>query len=141
MATYLKERANVNSLFGTYSIAENSTILNTDNLNKDSITDYILRGKDGLQRKIMTSDTTLEALSDPQKFLERKAADLNKILLEVEAVFEKQYVSELRRGLSHAETKKNTVAEVDRQLDKKLRNHKEDFPEELCKRLVKKLTG
>lgn len=141
MARYLKERINVNSLFGTYSVLADSDTLNTDGINNDSITDYILRGKDGLQRKIMTSDRTLEALSDPKGFLINKVTDLNKILLEIETTFEKQYVSELRRGLSHAETKKNTVAEVDRQLDKKLRNHKEDFPEELCKRLVKKLTG
>ena len=141
MAQFMPARLNVNSLFGTYNVAGDTGNITLHPNNDDPMADFILRGKDGLQKKILHSDRTITALNDPITFLRRKREDLNAIALSISNQFAIIYSNELKRGLSHEQTKKNTVEEVDRRLDKLLKNHKEDFPDELTKRIIRKLTG
>lgn len=143
MNPYLAQRTNVNSLFGTYSIAQDSTTATFDNpaQTNQQIFDYILRGKDGIQNKIVSSDRTIEALTNPIPFITRKRADLVRISNELEDTFKRVYAKEINRGLSHEETKKNVTVEVDRIFDREMKNHHEDFPNDLVSRIVKKLTA
>jgi iron-sulfur cluster repair protein YtfE (RIC family) len=141
---YLPGRANVNSLFGTYTVARNTGIITPDDVDVygNSTLDYIMRGKDGLQKKIINSNKTIEAITNPTTHLDQKAADLQtNVLDKINADFDRIYKNEIKRGLSLEKTKKNTVEEVDRLLTKYLRYHEENFPIDLTKRVVKKLVG
>lgn len=141
--TYLKERKEVNSLFGTYTINVNETNVKFDNDDKfkTATYDFILRGKEGLQRRMIKADRTVEALANPIKFLGDKRQDLYNIANDLEDSFEKTYKRELQRGLSHEKTKQNVQEEIDKLAVKKLKMHNEDYPEDLVKRVIRKLTA
>lgn len=140
---YLKPRANINSLFGQYSIAQNNTDITFDNPNTtdNNIYDFVLRGKDGLQKKIVDTNKSIQALTAPTDWLTAKRADLTRIANELEAEFERVFTRQLKRNIPVREMRENTKKEVDTLYDKLLKLHHEDFPQEMLSKVVKKLTG
>lgn len=138
---FLNQRDNVNSLFGTYSIAQNQNTITYDNNDRtnESMYDYILRGKDGLQKKIMDTNKTLQSINEPDTYLTAKRADLNRIAVLLEGEFNTVFQRQLKRNIPLKEVRENTKKEVDLLYDRLMKLHMEDYPPENNQRILKKL--
>lgn len=141
------EKRKINSLFGPlvgtkaspeYKFSEeegDKTIID------NSIKDYVLRGKRGLQSKIVNADKVIGAMTNPTGYLNAKYNSLESMVTSLENRFKEVYERESKRGISQDEVKKNVSAEINRLMDKEIKIHNEDFPHDLVSRAVRKLTG
>ena len=134
------QRLAVNSLFGLYDVAANTNDI-TLTAPDAPMYDYILRGKDGIQNKILHSDRTLEALMEPVTHLDKIRNNLEAIAIDLADEFPKIFSRQLNRGITLKEARENTKKEIDIKYDKLMKQHNEDFPKELTHRIAKKLTG
>jgi cell division protein YceG involved in septum cleavage len=134
------KRDNIKSKFGTYTIAADTTNIKFDNeiMTKNQMYDFVLR-QDGLQKKILQSQNLSTGLTNPDTYFQSKQGDLKRIIDELFDLFEKVYQEELKRGLPHNKTKQNVIEEVNRVLDRELKLHYEQFPEEVTNRILKKI--
>lgn len=138
----MEVRTNVNSLFGQFTSAVNTGVITWTGANTNAaISDFVMRGKHGLQQQIVASNKAINAIGMGAEFLTAKRADLVEILDKLYAKFNTIYTEEVKRGLTLKETKENTVNVVNKELDRLMRLHHEKFPDELCKKVIRKLVG
>lgn len=135
-------RTKVNSLFGYYSVDAKAEIKwEKDDETEGAMLDKILRGKDGIQNKIISSDKIVSAVTDPIKFISGKRTDLANIAVKLTTEFQESMLRNMQRNLPLKEVRENVKKDVDEKHDKLMKFHSQDFPEEIVKRIVKKLTG
>lgn len=141
--TYLEARTAVNSLFGAYTIGRNSNTIRYDreDITNDNIYDNILRGRDGIQRKMQESEKITQALENPALFLTAKRDDLHEMIAKLNTEFRLVFERQLKRNLPLKETRENTRKEIDTLYERLMKYHKEDFPDSLVQRAIKKATG
>ena len=139
----MEVRTNVNSLFGQFTSAVDTGAITwgVPDTTNAAVSDFVMRGKHGLQQKIVASNKAIEAIGMGGTFLTEKRADLIGILNKLYTKFDTTYGEEIKRGLTLKETKENTVNIVNKELDRLLKLHHEKFPEELCKKVIRKLVG
>jgi len=146
MAQYLDRRANVNSLFGYYTIEQDQTNVTWDAINNTNAMayDYVLRdkkGKESLQATIKRSDKVVTALTNPIAFITLKRADLKTIAEHLATKYPIVLQRELNKNKTISEARKEAVSVIDKKFDKKMKKHNEEYPKELLGKLVRKLVG
>lgn len=140
---YLQKRTAINSLFGVYEIEQDKTNVKFTDINdtEQNIYDNILRGKDGIQKKIMMSEHLATAISSPADFLTKKRNSLAEIVKTLNDEFKKIFKRQLSRNLPLKQTRENTRKEIDILYEKLMKYHNEDFPRDLVERAIIKSVG
>ncbi len=143
MTTFLKERKEVRSVFGLYSIPGNDVNVDGAKLSDDSIYDYLVRdkGKDSIQAKIIRSEKSVSAVATPTEFLTLKMNDLVKMVDLLKGETKRTLTRYLNRNMPIKEAREKTRKDLDAKFMQLMKDHEEDFPKSDVSRAIKKLTG
>lgn len=143
MANIYEARNVVNSLFGTYTVAQDTGIATWDDVGvtNANVYDKLLRGKDSIQTKIKQSDKIVNALADPTGFIYQRLEDLSRIAGLLKTEFERSFQVHASRNIPMKNVRENVKKDVDELYDKLMMFHNQDFPTDILQRIVKKLVG
>lgn len=143
MTDFLKERTDVKSVFGKYTIPKNSVTVDGTGLSADSIYDYLVRngGKESIQAKIQRTDKSVSAVSTPLAFLEEKKKDLSNMVTLLKGSAKTIFERYLNRNMSVKEAREKTRKDLDTKFMQLMKDHEEDFSKTDTSRAIKKLTG
>lgn len=140
---FAKERKDVKSVFGTYTIGTDGPEITADTLSADSIYDYLVRqdGRNGLQAKMKFADRGIEAMTSPDKFFEDKQKDLVKIVGILKESAKNTFQRYLNRNIPVKEAREKTRKDLDAKFLTLMKDHEEDFPKDILSKIVTKLVG
>lgn len=129
---YLKRRNNVNSLFGTYVIAQNSTEVVFNAGVDDNIYDYILRDPKvkSLNNEIEQVQINFNIKKNPQTYLVNKTSNLEKIAKECKKFFKKKFEFYLNAGYDQETAEKKATEATNHEKDELMKIHKKKYPVE-----------
>ena len=140
--TYLAKRE-FTTVFGKHTIEANKTEVTLDGAGDNYITDFLLRngGKDSLQAKILHSDRNVNAINDPSAYILSKATDLGKIVTALKTLHTESFERYSKRNLTIKEIRQKVKKDLDEKFEMLIRDHKEDFPQDVVSKAITKAIG
>ena len=131
MASFLKKRTNVKSVFGTYTIEQDATDVTFGA--DPTFYDYVLRDPQykSIQNEIEQVANNSNIMMNPSQYIKDKNDDIIKIANKLKESYKADYIQLLEQSYTQSEARKMALEQSAKRKEFLMSLHKKKFPKEL----------
>ena len=130
--------AGIHPFFGIVITNDVGGVLGTEDALDQQFDDYVPREL-GISKEIVKNNRILKGLANPGSYLLVKNQDLERIGVELTAIYKNEYIKQVNYGKSIEDSKKQAMKYTKLIEELKINEHDEMFPVELTKETMNKL--